>query len=559
MYEANVNYRNTSELARVTGAIYGGNNNVRRTLYGKVNIYSQTGINCGRDCYNTLLSAEERAKITTYSTLVDAEKIWKTKYQPIVDAIDKLIDVGVINTKDYWYKHCEDIKYMPQLLIKMGKLNAYIDEVDMNIQTVDQALYKISMFVPGGLDINYWMNNYKKIQYLETLLIKGARQLKMNAESAIVMLINKGVINNGGPAHHYWEENYSKIPKLSDLLLRFAEWDYDTKTRPENVIPKIYQEQTASNVTSTQKQVVDNRKIVTNGQAISQYFGFLNLNGLMTKQDYLYWVQHASSTNISYFAQLLYNVCSRVILKNKSIYDDVACNHIDLLNVDRENNGNKIDDAHHILCFYNSNDTIVEQGYSKDKVNNDDETDNTIIDREGNNITKQTTFTHYIPDLAIYGGKTKPTAINISNEIYSNVPLTQFLDVENDINIEAFKVPDGVSYRNKIIPQNNININIILDNEGEERNFNDLSALQDYVYNSGTPLENYKNIIGKIDETYYQYIGEDTTKIQNDDYWEEIELVKTLLSSSINKIFYFNYSNISSSNIKYICILFSNN
>ena len=40
VYEANVNYRNTSELARVTGAIYGGNNNVRRTLYGKVNIYS---------------------------------------------------------------------------------------------------------------------------------------------------------------------------------------------------------------------------------------------------------------------------------------------------------------------------------------------------------------------------------------------------------------------------------------------------------------------------------------------------------------------------------------
>ncbi len=40
VYEANVNYRNTSELASVTGAIYGGNNNVRRTLYGKVNIYS---------------------------------------------------------------------------------------------------------------------------------------------------------------------------------------------------------------------------------------------------------------------------------------------------------------------------------------------------------------------------------------------------------------------------------------------------------------------------------------------------------------------------------------
>ena len=37
-YEANVNYR--SENATVTGALYGGNNNARRTLYGKVNVYS---------------------------------------------------------------------------------------------------------------------------------------------------------------------------------------------------------------------------------------------------------------------------------------------------------------------------------------------------------------------------------------------------------------------------------------------------------------------------------------------------------------------------------------
>ena len=40
VYESNVNYRNTSELARVTGAIYGGNNSERRTLYAKVNIFS---------------------------------------------------------------------------------------------------------------------------------------------------------------------------------------------------------------------------------------------------------------------------------------------------------------------------------------------------------------------------------------------------------------------------------------------------------------------------------------------------------------------------------------
>ena len=40
VFESHVNYRNTSEYARVTGAIYGGNNNERRTLYAHVNISS---------------------------------------------------------------------------------------------------------------------------------------------------------------------------------------------------------------------------------------------------------------------------------------------------------------------------------------------------------------------------------------------------------------------------------------------------------------------------------------------------------------------------------------
>ena len=40
VYESNVNYRTTNKDARVTGAIYGGNNNERRTLYAHVNISS---------------------------------------------------------------------------------------------------------------------------------------------------------------------------------------------------------------------------------------------------------------------------------------------------------------------------------------------------------------------------------------------------------------------------------------------------------------------------------------------------------------------------------------
>ena len=47
VYESHVNYRNTSEKARVTGAVYGGNNNERRTLYAHVNISSPVWSNKG--------------------------------------------------------------------------------------------------------------------------------------------------------------------------------------------------------------------------------------------------------------------------------------------------------------------------------------------------------------------------------------------------------------------------------------------------------------------------------------------------------------------------------
>ena len=47
VYESHVNYQNTSEKARVTGAIYGGNNNERRTLYAHVNISSPVWSNKG--------------------------------------------------------------------------------------------------------------------------------------------------------------------------------------------------------------------------------------------------------------------------------------------------------------------------------------------------------------------------------------------------------------------------------------------------------------------------------------------------------------------------------
>ena len=57
VYESHVNYNNTSENATVTGAIYGGNNNERRTLYTKINISSPVWSNKSKGYLATVYGA----------------------------------------------------------------------------------------------------------------------------------------------------------------------------------------------------------------------------------------------------------------------------------------------------------------------------------------------------------------------------------------------------------------------------------------------------------------------------------------------------------------------
>ena len=57
VYESNVNYNNTSENARVTGAIFGGNNNERRTVYAHVNVTSPVWSNKEKGYLSTIYGA----------------------------------------------------------------------------------------------------------------------------------------------------------------------------------------------------------------------------------------------------------------------------------------------------------------------------------------------------------------------------------------------------------------------------------------------------------------------------------------------------------------------
>ena len=73
VYETNVNYKNTSEKARVTGAIYGGNNNKRRSIYTHVNITSPVWSNKEKGYLGTVYGAGKGVDTWSEYTEVNLE------------------------------------------------------------------------------------------------------------------------------------------------------------------------------------------------------------------------------------------------------------------------------------------------------------------------------------------------------------------------------------------------------------------------------------------------------------------------------------------------------
>ena len=73
VYETNVNYKNTSQNARVTGAIYGGNNNERRSLYTHVNIASPVWSNKEKGYLGTVYGAGKGVDTWSEYTEVNLE------------------------------------------------------------------------------------------------------------------------------------------------------------------------------------------------------------------------------------------------------------------------------------------------------------------------------------------------------------------------------------------------------------------------------------------------------------------------------------------------------
>ena len=98
-------------------------------------------------------------------------------------AVKTLVTKGVINSPDYWLAQENSIKYLNTLVIKLAEMSQ--SGIVGSIKNVKDA---INHLVDCGV-INspeYWVANYSKVKSLDTLLIKSANHICKNISPYIV-------------------------------------------------------------------------------------------------------------------------------------------------------------------------------------------------------------------------------------------------------------------------------------------------------------------------------------------------------------------------------------
>jgi len=127
--------------------------------------------------------AEQKAFGTAYAKGVLARLGISYRAQPNVnsaqnqaakDAINKLAQMGVINTPSYWIEHVGDLQYLDQLIINIA--NKIAAKNRTTATTPQQAINKL---VQTGVinSPSYWVQNVGAVPYLDKLLINVANHL----------------------------------------------------------------------------------------------------------------------------------------------------------------------------------------------------------------------------------------------------------------------------------------------------------------------------------------------------------------------------------------------
>lgn len=89
--------------------------------------------------------------------------------------IKSLVDKGVINSPDYWMIQQNNLNYLKTLLNKIAKASSS-KKVNSFSNVKDAINHLVKCKVIDSP--TYWMNNYKKIKYLDNLLISAANHIQ---------------------------------------------------------------------------------------------------------------------------------------------------------------------------------------------------------------------------------------------------------------------------------------------------------------------------------------------------------------------------------------------
>ena len=120
------------------------------------------------------------------------------------NSFDKLVESGVINTPDYWVANQGKIEYLPELIDRLANS---VSSVDSNIYSTAEsaidALYKSGVINSP----DYWKSNYKKLEYLDLLLIRAANHLPIG----LTHYKTGGVADFTGPA---WLDGTPSKPEI---------------------------------------------------------------------------------------------------------------------------------------------------------------------------------------------------------------------------------------------------------------------------------------------------------------------------------------------------------
>lgn len=83
-----------------------------------------------------------------------------------IEAIDRLADLGVINTPEYWYAHHKEVKYLDQLLENAAVVLTTLGTPENDVLEAIDNLASIGIMNTPA----YWKENYMKLKYLDKLL-----------------------------------------------------------------------------------------------------------------------------------------------------------------------------------------------------------------------------------------------------------------------------------------------------------------------------------------------------------------------------------------------------